>query len=236
MPTTIETFHTEWIQAWLNNVYGALARMAAADFVHVAPNGTALSRDELSASIRDGAYRVEWGNCHDIKVRSLGTDGAIVRYQWEIVGKAFGNTIEQDHETVLVCVREGEHWRALIEHRRVLPKRRSKPVAAPPSMRLTTTLRTSVAERGSKPVATRGASINVNLARDYKPRGFERLRLWLKSKSVPVQPAKIRINLRGRRKPQRSGLLGDSGWVQWVVVAVVVALLVFRWVAEFNDW
>src|SRR5262245_18148731 len=116
MPTSaVRDLSARWFQAWLDKDAGTIERLAADDYLYVAPNGSALNRHAILAIIRSPSYRLTRGRRTEVVVRALGTDAAIVRHHYEGAGAFEGADIVDDQRCVMIWEKQADRWMLVME-------------------------------------------------------------------------------------------------------------------------
>src|SRR5581483_8597496 len=78
MSSELHGLSERWFQAWLDKDAATVERLAAEDYVYVAPTGLTLDRQAILAIIRSPSYRLDHGTRSEVEVRALGRDAAVV--------------------------------------------------------------------------------------------------------------------------------------------------------------
>jgi hypothetical protein len=76
MVSEVHRLSERWFQAWLEKDAATVERLAAADYIYVAPNGSTLDRQAILAIIRSPGYRLDHGTRTEVVVRPVGRDAA----------------------------------------------------------------------------------------------------------------------------------------------------------------
>ena len=79
-----------WFQAWLEKDAATVERLAAEDYLYVAPGGLVLDRQAILAIIRSPGYRLDRGTRTEVVVRALRPDAALVRHRYQGAGSFEG--------------------------------------------------------------------------------------------------------------------------------------------------
>ena len=90
-------------------------RLAAEDYVYVAPNGARIDRSGILAIIRSLGYRLDRGTRTDVVVRALGRDAALVRHHYRGAGSFEGTSFTDDQRCVMVWEKQAGEWRLVME-------------------------------------------------------------------------------------------------------------------------
>ena len=104
-----------WFQAWLEKDTPTVERLAAGDYIYIAPSGLALDRDAILRIIRSPTYRLDWGTRTEVVVRALGQDAAVVRHRYQGAGSLEGDSFKDDHRGVMVWEKHNGEWRLVME-------------------------------------------------------------------------------------------------------------------------
>jgi len=90
-------------------------RLAAADYVYVAPNGSTVDRLGILAIIRSPSYRLDHGTRTEVAVRVVGRDAAVVRHHYQGAGSFEGASFTDDQRCVMVWEKQAGEWRLVME-------------------------------------------------------------------------------------------------------------------------
>jgi hypothetical protein len=90
-------------------------RLAADDYIYVAPNGSTLDRQAILAIIRSPSYRLDHGRRTEVVVRALGHNAAVVRHRYEVAGSFEGTSFTDDQQCVMVWEKQAGGWRLVME-------------------------------------------------------------------------------------------------------------------------
>ena len=104
-----------WFRAWLEKDAATVERLAAADYIYVAPNGSTLDRLAILAIIRSPSYRLDHGTRTEVVVRALGQEAAVVRSRYQGAGSFEGNSFTDDQRCVMVWEKHAGEWRLVME-------------------------------------------------------------------------------------------------------------------------
>jgi Domain of unknown function (DUF4440) len=104
-----------WLRAWFDKDAATVDRLAAHDYVYVAPNGQLLDRDDILAIVRSPTYRIHNGRGTEVIVRPLGEAAALIRHRWQGEGSFEGTSFKDDHRCVMVCARIAGQWQIVFE-------------------------------------------------------------------------------------------------------------------------
>jgi uncharacterized protein (TIGR02246 family) len=119
MSSELHELSERWFQAWLEKDATTVERLAAQDYVYVAPNGSALDRQGILAIIRSPSYRLDHGTRTEVVVRGLGDtggdDAAVVRHHYQGAGSFEGNPFKDDQHCVMVWEKRAGEWRLVME-------------------------------------------------------------------------------------------------------------------------
>jgi uncharacterized protein (TIGR02246 family) len=115
MSTEVRDLSARWFQAWLDKDAATIERLAADDYVYVAPNGSSMDRAAILAIIRAPGYRLDRGTRTDVAVRALGPDAALVRHRYEGAGTFEGTAFVDDQRCVMIWERQDGGWRLVME-------------------------------------------------------------------------------------------------------------------------
>ena len=115
MSSDVRRLSERWFQAWLEKDAATVERLAAEDYIYVAPNGSALDRQAILAIIRSPSYRLDHGTRSEVVVRPLGTEGAVVRHRYQGAGSFEGASFTDDQRCVMVWEKQAGEWRLVME-------------------------------------------------------------------------------------------------------------------------
>lgn len=104
-----------WFQAWLDKDAATVERLAAEDFVYVAPSGLVLNRQAILGIIRSPRYRLNNGTRTEIVVRALGHDAGVVRHRYQGTGSFDGTPFTDDHRCVMIWEKHAGEWRLVMD-------------------------------------------------------------------------------------------------------------------------
>src|SRR5262245_13407672 len=88
MSSELHDLSERWFRAWLEKDAATVERLAASDYIYVAPNGMILDRRAILAVIRSPSYRLDHGTRSDVIVRSVGQEAAVVRHRLWAPGRS----------------------------------------------------------------------------------------------------------------------------------------------------
>ena len=115
MVSELHDLSERWFQAWLAKDAATVERLAAEDYIYVAPNGSILDRQAIVAIIRSPSYRLDHGTRCEVVVRALGRDAAVVRQRYQGAGSYEGKSFTDDHRCVMVFEKHAGEWRLVME-------------------------------------------------------------------------------------------------------------------------
>jgi hypothetical protein len=104
-----------WFQAWLEKDAAIVERLAAADYVYIAPSGLMMDREAILKIIRSPGYRLDRGTRTEIVIRALGRDAAVVRHRYQGAGTFEGASFTDDQRGLMVWEKRGEEWQLVME-------------------------------------------------------------------------------------------------------------------------
>jgi hypothetical protein len=104
-----------WFQAWLEKDAAIVERVAAADYVYIAPSGLMMDREAILKIIRSPGYRLDRGTRTEIVIRALGRDAAVVRHRYQGAGTFEGASFTDDQRGLMVWEKRGEEWQLVME-------------------------------------------------------------------------------------------------------------------------
>jgi uncharacterized protein (TIGR02246 family) len=116
MSAALSDLSERWFQAWLARDAATVERLAADDYIYVAPNGSTLDRQAILAIIRSPNYRLDHGRRTEVVVRPLGHEAAVVRHRYEGAGSFEGTSFTDDQQCVMVWEKQAGEWRLVMEH------------------------------------------------------------------------------------------------------------------------
>jgi ketosteroid isomerase-like protein len=115
MSSELHGLSERWFQAWLDKDAETVERLAADDYIYVAPNGSALDRQAILSIIRSPGYRLDHGTRSDVVVRAVGREAAIVRHHYQGDGSFEGKSFTDDQRCVMVWEKQAGEWRLVME-------------------------------------------------------------------------------------------------------------------------
>jgi uncharacterized protein (TIGR02246 family) len=115
MGSELHALNERWNRAWLERDAATVERLAAPDYVYVAPNGLTLDRLAILAIIRSPSYRLDGATRTEVVVRLLGPEAALVRHRSRAAGSFEGTSFTDDHRCVMVCEKQAGEWRVVLE-------------------------------------------------------------------------------------------------------------------------
>jgi hypothetical protein len=115
MSSQLHSVSQQWFQAWLEKDAATVERLAAADYIYIAPSGVTLDRDPILRIIRSPSYRLEQGTRTEVVVRPLGHEAALVRHHYQGAGSFEGKSFTDDQRGVMVWEKQAGDWRLVME-------------------------------------------------------------------------------------------------------------------------
>ena len=115
MSSELHDLSERWFQAWLKKDAATVQRLAAEDYLYVAPNGSILDRLAILAIIRSPSYRLDHGTRTEVVVRAVGPDAAVVRHRYQGASTFEGTPFTDDQRCVMVWEKQGGQWRLVME-------------------------------------------------------------------------------------------------------------------------
>ena len=119
MSSELHGLSERWFQAWLEKDAATVERLAADDYIYVAPNGSILDRPAILAIIRSPSYRLDHGKRTEVVVRGLGEtrghDAAVVRHHYQGAGSFEGTSFTDDQRCVMIWEKHAGEWRLVME-------------------------------------------------------------------------------------------------------------------------
>jgi hypothetical protein len=115
MVSELHSLSERWFQAWLEKDAATVERLAAEDYLYVAPNGSILDRPAILAIIRSSSYRLDHGRRSEVVVRAVGQDAAVVRHHYRGAGSFEGASFTDDQQCVMVWEKQAGQWRVVME-------------------------------------------------------------------------------------------------------------------------
>ena len=115
MSSELHDLSERWFRAWLEKDAATVDRLAAADYVYVAPDGSTLDRPAVLAIIRSPGYRLDHGTRTDVVVRAVGRDAAVVRHHCRGAGSFEGAAFADDQRCVMAWERQAGGWRLVMD-------------------------------------------------------------------------------------------------------------------------
>ena len=115
MSPALHDLSERWFQAWLERDAASVERLAADDYIYVAPNGSILDRQAILAIIRSPSYRLDHGRRTEVVVRAVGHEAAVVRHRYEGAGSFEGTSFTDDQQCVMVWEKQAGEWRLVME-------------------------------------------------------------------------------------------------------------------------
>jgi hypothetical protein len=89
-PTELQGLSERWFRAWLEKDAATVERLAAEEYLYVAPSGSVLDLRAILGIIRSPTYRLDHGTRTEIVVRRLGGEAALVRHRHQGAGSFEG--------------------------------------------------------------------------------------------------------------------------------------------------
>ena len=115
MVSELRSLSERWFQAWLEKDAATVERLAAEDYIYVAPNGSSLDRRAILAIICSPTYRLNHGTRTEVVVRAVGHDAAVVRHHYQGAGSFEGTSFTDDQRCVMVWEKQADEWRLVME-------------------------------------------------------------------------------------------------------------------------
>jgi uncharacterized protein (TIGR02246 family) len=115
MSSQLQALSERWFQAWLDKDVAIVERLAAEDYVYIAPSGLTLDREAILGIIRSPNYRLDRGTRTEIVVRPLGDQAAVVRHRYQGAGSFEGNAFTDDQRGLMVWEKQAGAWRLVME-------------------------------------------------------------------------------------------------------------------------
>ena len=115
MSSQLHDLSERWFQAWLEKDAATVERLAAEDYIYIAPGGAMLDRQAILGIIRSPSYRLDHGRRTEIVVRPLGHEAAVVRHRYQGAGSFEGTSFTDDHRGVMVWEQQAGEWRLVME-------------------------------------------------------------------------------------------------------------------------
>lgn len=113
--SVVHRLSERWFQAWLERDVATIERLAADDYVYVAPTGSALDRPAILRIIASPSYRLDRGSRTEVVVRLVGHEAAIVRHHYQGAGSFEGQSFTDDQRCVMFWERRAGEWRLVME-------------------------------------------------------------------------------------------------------------------------
>lgn len=162
MVSELHGLSERWFQAWLEKDATTVERLAAEDYVQVAPIGMTLDRQAIMAVIRSPSFRLDRGTRTEVVVRAVGHDAAVVRHRYQGAG-SFEGTSFTDDQRLQRAARGIRDWRRVGPDRQPpgpaagsQPVGQQRPVRIGVSMRIPASLALSVCGLVTAPSIVRG--------------------------------------------------------------------------------
>ena len=115
MLSELHDLSVRWFQAWLKKDAATVERLAADDYIYVAPNGLTLDRQAILTIIRSPSYRLDHGTRSEVVVRAVGREAAVVRHRYRGSGSFEGTSFTDDHRCVMFWEKHAAEWRLVME-------------------------------------------------------------------------------------------------------------------------
>jgi uncharacterized protein (TIGR02246 family) len=115
MSSELQATSERWFQAWLDKDAATVERLAAEDYVYIAPSGVMLDRQAILRIIRSANYRLDQGTRTEIVIRPLGREAAVVRHRYRGSGSFEGKPFTDDQRGLMVWERQAGDWRLVME-------------------------------------------------------------------------------------------------------------------------
>jgi uncharacterized protein (TIGR02246 family) len=104
-----------WFRAWLEKDAATVERLAADDYIYVAPSGSVFDRQAILGIIRAPSYKLDHGTRTEVVVRAVGHDAAVVRHHYQGNGSFEGSAFTDDQRCVMVWEKHDGEWRLVME-------------------------------------------------------------------------------------------------------------------------
>lgn len=115
MMSKLRELGERWFQAWLEKDATTVERLAANDYIYIAPNGLAFDREAILAIIRSPSYRLDHGTRSEVVTRALGQMAGIIRHRFQGVGTFAGTSFTDDHRCVMIWEQHAGAWQLVME-------------------------------------------------------------------------------------------------------------------------
>jgi uncharacterized protein (TIGR02246 family) len=115
MSSELQDLSDRWFQAWLEKDAATVERLAAEDYLYVAPSGLVLDRQAILGIIRSPSYRLDHGTRTEVVVRPVGQGATIVRHRYQGAGSFDGTAFTDDQRCVMVWEKQDGEWRLVME-------------------------------------------------------------------------------------------------------------------------
>jgi hypothetical protein len=115
MLSDLHRLSERWFHAWLEKDAAIVERLAADDYIYVAPNGSTLDLQAILAIIRSPSYHLDHGTRSEVVVRAVGHEAAVVRHRYQGAGSFEGKSFTDDQCCVMVWGKDKGEWRLVME-------------------------------------------------------------------------------------------------------------------------
>jgi hypothetical protein len=115
MSSELQGVSERWFQAWLDKDATIVERLAADDYIYIAPSGMTMDRVAILRVIRSPGYKLDHGTRTEVVVRLLGRDAGVVRHRYQGAGSLDGASFTDDHRGLMVWEKQAGGWRLVME-------------------------------------------------------------------------------------------------------------------------
>jgi uncharacterized protein (TIGR02246 family) len=115
MSPELQGVSERWFQAWLDKDAATVDRLAADDYIYIAPSGMTMDRKAILRVIRSPGYKLDHGTRTEVVVRLLGRDAGVVRHRYQGAGSLDGAPFTDDHRGLMVWEKQAGDWRLVME-------------------------------------------------------------------------------------------------------------------------
>lgn len=115
MTTDLQSFNHLWNQAWLEKNGALVEKLMSNEYVYIAPNGQQFDRQDILKIISSPGYQLDNSIRTITSIKPIGKNAAVAVFHSQAEGSFEGKTFKDDYICSMVCVRQGNQWRMVLE-------------------------------------------------------------------------------------------------------------------------